>query len=569
MEIKNQTVLILGGWGLVGSAICRKLIDNNPRKIIITSLKKEEAIESVEKFKKEFPSKQNIFIPYWGNIFVRESLKDLDRNEILSNEKFRNYFISDIIDEFSESIIKNSALYKLLKKYKPQVVIDCINTATAIAYQDIFYSSKKLFSEIQNAKSSKIANESLINSVENLLCTLYIPQLVRHIQLLYRSMQIAKTKVYLKIGTSGTGGMGLNIPYTHSEEKPSRVLLSKSSVAGAHTLLLFLMGRTPDAPVIKEIKPTAAIAWRKISYGKIQRGGKQIKIMDCPIEKGMKLENKLFAKDENYGIKSNMDLESVYIDTGENGLFSKSEFEAIATPGQMEYVTPEEIAESVIVEIKGGNTGHDIVNALDNAVLDPTYRAGFMFQNALTKLEKLEEEFNTESIAFGYLGPPRLTKLLFETHLLKKCFTDMRSVLKQSEKSISKKLQEEIRKNKKFRSQIISVGIPILLSDGKTLLRGSEIKIPSLHGRNEFEITSTNIDSWANDGWIDLREKNMKLWKNRIKKIISFVEQIPNDETSSRYFENMNYWKNFSTIESGKIVGWIFSEEEKGKRAKA
>ena len=43
------------------------------------------------------------------------------------------------------------------------------------------------------------------------------------------------------MGTTGTGGMGLNIPYTHSEERPSRVLLSKSAMAGAQSMLLFLM----------------------------------------------------------------------------------------------------------------------------------------------------------------------------------------------------------------------------------------------------------------------------------------------------------------------------------------
>ena len=53
--------------------------------------------------------------------------------------------------------------------------------------------------------------------------------------------------------------MGLNIPYTHSEEKPSRVLLSKSAVAGAHSMLLFLMARTPGAQLTKEIKPAAKI----------------------------------------------------------------------------------------------------------------------------------------------------------------------------------------------------------------------------------------------------------------------------------------------------------------------
>ena len=69
-------------------------------------------------------------------------------------------------------------------------------------------------------------------------------------------------------------------------------------------------------------------------------------------------------------------LRSVFIDTGENGYFSRGEFEAISTPGQMEFVTPEEIAESTVFEIRAGNTGHDIINALDNATLAPTYRAG-------------------------------------------------------------------------------------------------------------------------------------------------------------------------------------------------
>jgi hypothetical protein len=64
-------------------------------------------------------------------------------------------------------------------------------------------------------------------------------------------MRRAGTASYLKVGTSGTGGMGLNIPFTHSEERPSRMLLAKSSVAGAHSLLLYLMARTPGAPAVK------------------------------------------------------------------------------------------------------------------------------------------------------------------------------------------------------------------------------------------------------------------------------------------------------------------------------
>ena len=100
-------------------------------------------------------------------------------------------------------------------------------------------------------------------------------------QILYGGMMDAGTRAYFKVGTSGTGGMGLNVPYTHSEEKPSRVLLSKSAMAGAQSMLLFLMARTPGAPITKEIKPAAAIAWKKIAHGPIYRGRKPIYLVEA------------------------------------------------------------------------------------------------------------------------------------------------------------------------------------------------------------------------------------------------------------------------------------------------
>jgi hypothetical protein len=105
-------------------------------------------------------------------------------------------------------------------------------------------------------------------------------------------------------------------------------------------------------------------------------------------------------------------LRSVFIDTGENGLFAAAEFAAITTLGQMEYVTPEEIADNVLAELRGGATGHDIIQALDGAVMGPSYRAGILRQTALARLRQLEAEHHEDSIAFEILGPPRLSKLL-------------------------------------------------------------------------------------------------------------------------------------------------------------
>jgi hypothetical protein len=378
------------------------------------------------------------------------------------------------------------------------------------------------------------------------------------------------TKIYVKIGTSGTGGMGLNIPYTHSEERPSSVLLSKSSVAGAHTMLLFLMGRTPDSPITKEIKPTAAIAWKKIGFGEIKKRGAVVELVDCPPEKGTTLKGNLELKlSKPTWTSLNQPLRAVFIDTGENGTFSRAEFEAISTPGQMEFVTPEEIAESVVFEIKGGNTGHDIINALDNATLAPTYRAGFMFESALQQLKALEEEHKSNCPAFEILGPPRLSKLLYEAYLLQQTFGTMKSVLASTPKQMAEKTESLIRQNGALRSQIISIGIPILLSDGKTLLRGKEIKSPPYRGENEFRITDAALDTWAHDGWIDLRMSNMEHWKSRFKTIVSDAEEIGVTDSSSRYFRTRLYWNSFGEIDPGKLGGWIFSEEEQGMRMKA
>ena len=564
MDIKNKKVLVLGGWGLVGNAVVRKIIPKEPRQIILTSLRESEAKEAIEKLRSEFPDlPEDFFIPWWGNIFVRNEFKDEDRFEILNDVEKRQILMSDIMDELNDDILHSSAIYQLLSEYKPEIIIDCINSATGIAYQNIYssyHNMRKLFQR-------KASSEELIQETEKLFCTLYIPQLIRHIQIMYNSMSESGTKIYVKIGTSGTGGMGLNIPYTHSEEKPSRVLLSKSSVAGAHTLLLFLMGRTPGAAITKEIKPTAAIAWKRIEFGEIKKRGKPIELQDVSLNDVIKLEDNLQLTLNKFE-PSGENLKSVFIDTGENGTFSRGEFEAITAQGQMEYVTPEEIATDVIYEIQGGNTGHDIINALDNATMQPSYRAGFMQHSAVEKLEELEKIHNVNSVAFELLGPPRLSKLLFEIHLLKLGYGTMPNILQDSPENISNKLVEVLKANGNLVKQMVSIGIPILLPDGKSLVRGNEIKIPPFRGEYEYPATPENINAWAKDGWVDLRKENFEKWQDRIREIINEAENIPPNDTSSMFVRNKKYWDNFETINIGKVVSWIFIHEEHGLRMK-
>ncbi len=570
MEIRNKRVMVLGGWGLVGMAVCRKILREAPDELIVASLTEPEAREAVAHLKVE--SNDNLRVtPYWGNIFVREALQSKSRAEILGDEILRNMLIEDVLDELNETILERASLYQVIQRYRPQVIVDCVNSATALAYQDVFASYYRIKNHLSLVKTEQKHDPVLVHEVEKLLCTLYVPQLIRHVQILYEAMRRFRTEVYCKVGTSGTGGMGLNIPYTHSEEKPSRVLLSKSSIAGAHSMLLFLMARTPDAPITKEVKPTAAIAWKGIAYGPIHKHGKPIPLCDCPPERAMQLDSTLKSSvepgAENWEPLTGEVLQSVFVDTGENGIFSLGEFTAISDSGQMEFITPEEIAKSVIYEIKGGNTGHDIINALDNAVMGPTYRAGLLRSKVLSRMKELVKAHDCDSVAFELLGPPRLSKLLFEAHLLKLACGTLEALHNGNAQEIANRMQALISSERKLRAEIISIGIPILLQDGR-MLRGPEIKTPPFKGKEQLEVTPEKIEHWAHEGWVDLRVKNIADWQKRVQKIYTELQAIPEDDTSSQFERDRRYWLEDETIDVGKIVGWIFSNEEKGLRMK-
>lgn len=569
MEIEGKKVMVLGGWGLVGMAICRQILDENPRELVVLSLTESEAKEACE-ILCATQKTDAVITPQWGNIFVRDTMQGLSRVEILEDDRYRNWLIEDIMEGLSEELLRRSYLYQTVNGVRPDILIDCINSATAVAYQDVFQGYYHLKGELQAFKQNKTYSEHFVTEVEKILCTLYIPQLIRHVQILYEAMLRASTGFYVKIGTSGTGGMGLNIPYTHSEEKPSRTLLSKSSVAGAHSMLLFLMARTPDAPITKEIKPTAAIAWKRIAYGEIKKNGRAVELYDCPSEKAITLGDRFDTRDAHNAVKlDGKVLKSVFVDTGENGIFSYGEFSAISSAGQMELVTPEEIAKNVVYEIRGGNTGHDIINALDNATMGPTYRAGVMRQSALETMQELMKEHDCESVAFELLGPPRLSKLLYEAHVLKKICGSMANIQETDSDTLADKAEALIQSDQDLRVSMLSIGIPILLKDGQRLLRGPEIKIPSFRGEYERDITPESVNAWARDGWVDLRASNLEKWKERIKLIFEEIESIPEGDTSSRFERDRSYWLKDEELNIGKVVGWIFSNEEHGRRMKA
>jgi len=544
MELRDKTILILGGSGLVGRAITRRLLEHRPAKIVLVALYESEVQEAAEHFRRSAGDTE--IATAWGDVFLPSDAARLDRKSMLTNDKLRQLVISDLLGDLTDEVLHRSFLFQLFQRYKPHAVVDCINTATAVAYRDVFHSARDLLDE---ARSGPVTSRQ----IEEHILTLTMPQLIRHVQVLVESMRVAGTEAYAKIGTSGTGGMGLNIPYTHSEERPSRTLLSKSAVAGAQSLLLFLVGRTPGAPATIEIKPTTAIAWREIGYGPIRRQTQAIVRYDCPTAIPL---DAAFGPAAAGWSNTGDSLRSVYINTGENGLFARDEFETLTALGQMEFITPEEVADHVIMELQGRPTGRDVIAALDSATSGPTYRAGVLRAAAIERLRDLETQHGTRSIAFENLGPPRLAKLLYEAFILSQLKPSVEELADGEAAELSAGAVRVIAEDADLRATIVSVGIPIIVPDDR-LYRAERVALPYGPG-DDLERTVAR-------GWVDLRSENCHTWIQRANRMVEQERARPQGSGSG--FE----WGALSggdAISPSRFAAWVFRYEDDGERIK-
>jgi hypothetical protein len=389
-------------------------------------------------------------------------------------------------------------------------------------------------------------------------------------------MRAAGTRLYLKIGTTGTGGMGLNIPYTHGEDRPSATLMSKTAVAFAHTGLLFLMARTAGGPIVKELKPAALVGWVDTTFRAIKRRGKTAYRYTAQADP---LDGRLQLRKPDSQFQAQDRLKLVVADTGENGVFAKGEFETITNLRQMELITPEEIARAVELEIMGVNTGKDVIPAIDSAVMGPTYRGGYLRRQAIDDLNRLEEETGVPSVALGELGPPELSKLLWEAYLLKKVYKTLTRVIERSkEEAAGRKTRRTARTPEEMsaalgcyldetplvRDMIVSTGGAILLADGASLLRGPFLRIPEVAGQSEVAIGPGDVDRWARKGWVDLRPENMAVWQERFKRMRRAGQRMGGK--GSAQLDREVYL--FNKIFIGEVVGWVFNNEMGGYRIK-
>lgn len=557
----DSVYLVLGGAGLVGLQVCRQIANElGASRVVVASLLQSEAEAACVRLAGEFPAVA--WVPAWGNLFVPASLADAPRGAILGDVAKRTELLEAVYGDF-DAAYRGNTLVQLVLRHRPHVMVDCVNTATGFSYQDVFDGAAKVRERVRDADFGAEG----VRDIETFLLSQSVPQLVRHVRFLHQVATDCKVRLYLKVGTTGTGGMGLNIPYTHSEDKPSRKLLAKTETAFGHTGLLFLLARTPGAPIVKEVKPAAMIGYKGVAVADV-RNKHDSNVLYEPVT--VSLGERLELKDDPGRYTVAGTLRTTVVDTGENGVFTRGEFAAITGLDQMEYVTPEEIARDVVTEIRGGNTGTDIIGALDAAVMSPSYKAGLLRQDAIHELGAVEAEALARgeavlpSVALGKLGPPELSKLLFEAELLRAACGTIAAVAGEvSAEALAEACAAKLVESGVARAAP-SIGVPVLLPDGR-LLRGPRLNVPEVLGNeHNIPVGAGDVDTWAKKGWVDLRASNMAVWQERFRKVLGTTSPLRTAGTAAVSRHSFRA----ASFEIGEVVAWVFNNEMGGYRVK-
>ena len=120
-----------------------------------------------------------------------------------------------------------------------------------------------------------------------------------------------------------------------------------------------------------------------------------------------------------------------------------------------------------------------------------------------------------------------------------------------------------------MRREAISLGIPILLCDGRTLLCACRSHQDKGWEEAPWTVTAENVAKWASQEWIDLRAENMSVWRERFRKIQEEADYGASD-SSSRFDRGMYLWERDGEahirIDPGEMVAWVLIHEFRGGR---
>jgi nitrogen fixation protein len=518
-----------------------EIIKRAPKALILHTLTEAEAEESLAWIESNFQKINSKLIPSFGDVLI------IDEDSKLSELDYR-------FGSFTSELCEASKLWQLIKKFRPDMIVDGINTATVIGYGNDPYTISRKIKEIidSNALPDK---KGILELLKESLMGEAIPPLVRFTQVLYRAMMEFGVKRYVKISTSGLGGMGFNIQYTHGdvgEPGCSPRLLGKVAASGILNQLIWTLSHTPGLD-IKMIIPTALVGWEDITTNiTMNRNGLAVNIpvVDCEHPLELSQEDVFSGK---FAMETGETLKMTAVDSGENGFYGIGDMTTITALGQMGCITKEEVGIAV-ADALDGSSRYDVCSAMDSACMGPSFNSAFERNIVLNKMKEMDKTLETTSVATGNLGP-KVTKHLWELEIIRQISGNIKNVLNTEAKSLSKKAEKLLLEvDPTLRRQILSLRMPILL-EGMRILLGKSWHIPEDKTPQNI---SENSEIWAMKGWVDVRSQRMLYWQREFSQVVDFIQhcrKTPQVRLQSNW-QNVPLDKDF---EVGEVLGLIYS----------
>lgn len=359
----------------------------------------------------------------------------------------------------NECFRRKSSLYSFLAVNCPRSLVIGVNLASVVAYGDAMAGIRSMVLAWILTTLKRAANQ----------------------------LQI-ETMAFL--GTTGLGGLGTNIAWTHqsSQEMDAKLTNKVLSAYGILGVLDRMHWDTDFACRLILLTPGSVLGYDYLDYGPVKYfsvpGGLPTSVEKVVRRSGLKLP--LYAPVET-DLQSLSDLlidwdarriedaflSGAKIKCGENGEFSPLQFACITHAFQMGFNSGTYIARIMIDELAGNATGYNQIPLGAGKVVEPSAQGQNDCNAALTRLAELEFQ-NTRRSAPVYpaLGSPRAQKEIVSVDLLHRLLTDrfekptLQQLCEYEPKTLANDLWHYLQNHSRLLAEITAV-IPVISPTGR------------------------------------------------------------------------------------------------------
>jgi len=157
------------------------------------------------------------------------------------------------------------------------------------------------------------------------------------------------------------------------------------------------------------------------------------------------------------------------------------------------------------------------------------------------------------------LGPPRLTKMLFEAHLCGRLRPSVRALAGSAATRLAGEALALVERDPALRRRILSVGLPIVTPDGRCVYRGSLVVVRPDDG---------DPLAAAPRGWVDLRPAQFGQWIERAREMVRQAAARTGEAQSSGSDADWVAIGADDAVSPARFATWVFRHEDRGERIK-